>query len=116
MYIGQQDRDKEKMVKEFASRLREKSASELPLANVVTYMVSKTARNAKNHLDNLASNIQRYYSMHVEEKMEESEILNLCEFYGKIIDLYIENPSSDIPKELSEKYKQVVKKYQKVCL
>lgn len=106
---------KEEMVKEFASKLREKSAFELPLEKVVLYMVTKTAENAKKNLDNLASNIQRYYSMHLDERLQEPEIQDLCEFYGKIIDAYIINPLLNIPDELSEKYKQVAKRYQKVC-
>ncbi len=82
---GQMDKNRENMVKDFAAKLRDRSGSENILEKVSTYLITKTAQNAKKNMDNLASNIQRYYSINSEEKLEEQEILELCSFYGKII-------------------------------
>ena len=66
-------------------------------------------------MDNLAYNIQQYYSVHTDEKLEEVEISNLCEFYGKIIDIYIINQAEEISEDLINEYKLIYKKYRKTC-
>lgn len=108
-------KDKEGLVKEFAAKLRERTKTELPLEKVSTYLKTKTAKRAKSQMDNLASNIQRYYSMHGEERLEEAEVSELCGCYGKIIDVFLENPANDIPEDAANEYKWLVKKYQKAC-
>ena len=98
-----------------AEKLRNRSGSVNSLEKVSAYLVTRTAQNAKKNMDNLASNIQRYYSIHIEEDLKESEILDLCSFYGKIIDQYLLNPSDGISDDLSNEYKLYVKRYQKTC-
>ena len=51
----------------FSSKLREWTEKESTVESVSRYLVNKSAENAKRNLDNLASNIQRYYSIHKEE-------------------------------------------------
>ena len=112
---GQADKNRVNMVKDFAEKLRNRSGSVNSLEKVSAYLVTRTAQNAKKNMDNLASNIQRYYSIHIEEDLKESEILDLCSFYGKIIDQYLLNPSDGISDDLSNEYKLYVKRYQKTC-
>lgn len=107
-------KDKEGLVKEFAAKLRERSESELPFEKASGYLKTKTAKNAKTQMDSLASNIQRYYSLHGEERLEEAEISELCGFYGKVMDVFLDNPSNDIPEDWLNEYKTIVKKYQKI--
>lgn len=103
------------MVTAFASKLNSRVERVLEVENVSRYLVNKTAENAEKNMNRLASNIQRYYSLHKEEKLEEKEALELCGFYGKIVDIYLENPQNEISEELNREYKLVIKKYLKVC-
>lgn len=112
---GQIDENRENIVKDFAAKLRDRSGSGNLLEKVSTYLVTKTAQNAKKNMDNLASNIQRHYSINSEEKLEESEILELCSFYGKIIDQYLINPSQRLADDLNNGYKLYVQRYQNTC-
>ena len=108
-------RTKEEIVKEFASKIRNRAEQIFFCEKVSAYLVIKTAQNAKKNMDSLAINIQRYYTKNREEKLEESEILNLCSFYGKIVDTYLVDPAGEISDELSNEYKLIVKKYRKTC-
>ena len=108
-------KNREEQIKEFASKLRIRNGENLSLEKVSTYLVTKNAQNAKKNMDNLASNIQRYYSIHIEEKLEESEIEDLCNFYGKIIDIFLVDSLGTISTDLGNEYKFIVKRYQKTC-
>lgn len=99
----------------FISKLRKRVDFDTPLRSVSTYLVKKTAENAKVNMDNLASNIQRYYSKYTGEQLEESEITVLSDFYSKIMDLYVQNPKIIISDVLSEEYKEVVYRFKKTC-
>lgn len=109
------EQKREEMVKAFASKLRNREGKVTEIENVSRYLVNKTAENAERNMNRLASNIQRYYSLHEEEKLEEEEILGLCGFYGKIVDVYLKNHQNEISEELNREYKLVIKKYLKVC-
>lgn len=98
-------------VKEFLSKLKERSDFEIPHKTVSTYLINKRAENAKMNMDNLASNIQKYYSEHKEENMQESERTELHKFYSDIMDCYMEDPAKDISGKLCERYKGIVSKY-----
>ncbi len=110
-----ENKNKEDMVKSFADKLRQRSGSGNSIENVSKYLGRRTAQSAKKNMDSLASNIQRYYSINSEENLEESEILELCSFYGKIIDQYLLDPAGGIPDDLSNQYKLIATKYQKTC-
>ena len=99
----------------FSSKLREWTEKESTVESVSRYLVNKSAENAKRNLDNLASNIQRYYSIHKEERLEEPKIMELCGLYGKILDFYVVDPAAKISDELSEEYKRFYQKYQMTC-
>ncbi len=111
----QANKNKEDMVKDFAAKLRERSGAGNQLEKVSKYLATKTAQNAKKNMENLASNIQRYYSIHTDENLGEAEILDLCIFYGKIIEQYLINSSDGISEDLHNEYKAIVKKYQITC-
>ena len=109
------NKKKEEEINVFTSKLRERVLFEIPLRVVSSYLRNKSAENVKANMDNLASNIQRYYSKHPEERIENSEIMALSSFYSKIIDLFIEDPKMNISDELHEEYKDIVYKFQKTC-
>lgn len=102
-------------LRKFAARLQERTDKEISLEPVSRYLVNKTADNMKKQLDKLASNIQRYYSTHREERLEEPEIMELCELYGRVLDQYEENPSAGISNTMSDEYKSMYSKYQMTC-
>lgn len=85
-------------VKGFLTKLKEKSDAEIPQKVVSIYLRNKSVENVKMNMDNLASNIQRYYSEHTEENLKESELKELHNFYGKIMDNYIDEPAKTFRK------------------
>lgn len=99
----------------FAGKLRERTEKEIPVEPVSRYFVNRSAENAKKNLDNLASNIQRYYSIHKEERLEEPEIMELCGIYGKVLDIYMMDPAAKISDELNDEYKKFYQKYEMTC-
>lgn len=107
------ERKREEMVKAFASKLRNRVEKVTEIESVSRYLINKTAENAEGNINRLASNIQRYYSLHKEDKLEEVDILELCRFYGKIVDVYLEDPQNEISEELNNEYKFMTKKYLK---
>lgn len=106
---------KEEELMIFAAKLRERANRRISLEIVSSYLINKTAENIKRQLDKLASNIQRYYSIHGDERLGESEIMQLCDLYGRVLDLYVENPNMNIPDEMSEEYKIFYQKYRRTC-
>lgn len=106
---------KERELSLFAAKLRERTEKETVVEPVSSFLKNKSADNARKNLDNLASNIRRYYSMHREERMEEPEIMELCDLYGRILDIYIRNPALNISDKMSDEYKKFYNQYQKTC-
>lgn len=113
--ISYDKQNREEMVAAFASKLRSRVKDVTSIRKVSRYLVIKTAENAKENMNRLASNIQRYYSLHEEEILEETQISELCSFYESIVDIYLENPKKEISDALSDTYKLMVKEYLKVC-
>lgn len=109
------EKELERLVREFAAKLRERTEEILPFEKVSSYLITKTAQNVKKQMDKLASNIQQYYSIHTEEELTEAEISNLCSFYGEVIKVYLINPARTISEQLYNKYKNVLQNNQKVC-
>lgn len=107
--------NKEEELVRFATKLRERTDKYFPLEVVSSYLINKTAENIKRQLERLASNIQRYYSIHRDEQLEEAEIMLLCDLYGRVLDLYVESPGMNIPDEMNDKYKNLYNKYRKTC-
>lgn len=106
---------REEMLKAFTDKLMTLVEKTLPLENVSKYFINKTAKNAEANMSNLASNIQRYYSLHREEKINEADVLALSDLYRKIMDIYWENPQNEISGEVNNQYKKLRNKYDKVC-
>lgn len=53
--------------------------------------------------------------MHREERLEEAEVMQLCDLYGRVLDLYVENPGMNISDEMNDEYKSFYIKYRKTC-
>lgn len=106
---------REEMLKAFTDKLMTLVEKTPPLENVSKYFINKTAKNAEANMSNLASNIQRYYSLHREEKINEADVLALSDLYRKIMDIYWENPQNEISGEVNNQYKKLRNKYDKVC-
>lgn len=113
--MSHDEQKREEMVMAFASKLRSRVKGETEIKKVSRYLVIKTAENAMSNMNRLASNIQRYYSLHEEEMLKEAQISELCSFYENIVNIYLENPKKEISDVLSDMYKLVVKEYLKVC-
>lgn len=120
MYHAGSKKNANSMIKQeelriFVARLRERINEDIPVEAVSSYMTKRTAENTKKQLDRLASNIQRYYSIHSDERLEEPEIMELCNLYGKVLDLYVENPVVNISDEIYDEYRRVYSKYHMTC-
>lgn len=113
--IVQVTQSREKMEQAFAFKLRNRVEGETKIENVAQRLNKKTAKYIEENLSKLASNIQRYYSLHKEEKLEEADIKELCSFYGIILDAYFTESQDDISEELIQEYRNVRNKYNKVC-
>ena len=67
---------------------------------------ASTIATAKANLENLAINIQRY----IGENKTLPYGFNadaLCDFYAKVIKIYLQNESESLTEELREEYKQM---------
>ena len=72
-------------------------------------MRTATAENAKKNLEALAANIERY----IGEKNEIPMSINadfFCDFYSRIITLYLQDEKAELTEELRENYKEAVRK------
>ena len=66
------------------------------------------AKNAKNHLEKLADNIQRYRV--INNKLPENfNVEELCDYYFLVIQLYLSDEKATLSKEMCEKYKDLAK-------
>lgn len=106
---------RDEMVEAFKAKLYNRVEEVSELEKVSKYFVTKTAKNAEANMSNLVSNIQRYYSLHRDEKMNEADALALCDLYNKIMNIYWENPQNEISEEINNQYKKLRNKYDKVC-
>ncbi len=109
---GKQNREEMKQV--FDSKMRNQVEKAPEIETVARRLNKKTAKYIEENLSKLASNIQRYYSLHREEELEEDDIVELCSFYDKILDVYFTNPQDDLSEELIREYRYVRDKYNKV--
>lgn len=98
-------------IREFIAILENRLTYALFPLRVSGFLKNKSAKNAKENLRNLANNIQYYYKNHKEENLKKEEKQELCALYSKILYIYAENPETDIPKALQQKYKEIVNRY-----
>ncbi len=109
------EKRREKMLKAFTDKLTTR-VDKVPARKTVSeYLNSMAAKNVKMQMSSLASNIQRYYSLHSEEKMNETDMIEMCDFYNKILDVYLENPQGNLSEELIREYEKIRNKYDIVC-
>lgn len=109
------EKRREKMLKAFTDKLTIRVEEAPTLKTVSAYLNSMAAKNVKMQMSSLASNIQRYHSLHREEKIHESGIIELCDLYNKILDVYLENPQGNLSEELIREYEDIRAKYDIVC-
>lgn len=99
------------LLQEFIDILENETINHDGILAVSGYLVKKTAENARQNLVNLARNIQGYYSRHEDERLDEQEKQELCEFYSKILDIYLKDPEQNISDKLCQEYKRIVAKH-----
>lgn len=99
------------LLQEFIDILENKTRIYGGIIVVSSYLVKRTAENARQNLVNLARNIQGYYRRHEDERLDEHEKQELCEFYSKILDIYVKDPEQNISDELCQEYKKIVAKH-----
>lgn len=113
--VSRDEKRREKMLKAFTDKLTLRVEKAPALKTVSAYLNSTAAKNVKMQMSSLASNIQRYYSLHLEESMNNSDIIELRDFYNKILDVYLENPQDNLSRELIQEYENIRNKYDGVC-
>ncbi len=108
----QKEFERKKKVDDLVSEFRRKLVEMPDYWNPKEVAVPKTLRkltaeNLKLHLDDLASNIQRYNGI-TKKPLEHVDVEGLCRLYGAIADLYIRNKELNVPEELYGEYKRLV--------
>ncbi len=107
----EKEREGERLMLEFREKLRvmplpESWASQKQKVSLYLLKAS-TIATAKANLENLAVNVQRY----IGENKKQPYGFNadaLCDFYAKVIKIYLQNESEPLTEELREVYKQMV--------
>lgn len=78
------------------------------IATIPGYLINKTAKHAKEKLENIANAIQRY--TYREKKFPEGFTADrIIKLYSEVVDLYFNNPDSKISASQSNEYKEVAK-------
>jgi len=108
------DEQYEEIMKQLNERLLSTISPEEPVLSVSGYLINRSAQNIKINLDNLIHNIRRYYGINEEKNILKLDTERLKRYYGDILKIYVVNPTLQVPKELSEEYKQIVKQYNDV--
>lgn len=109
------EKKRNEMIKAFNDKLTTLAERVPELESVSKYLITKTAKNAEANMSSLASNIQRYYSLHRDEKISDTDVLELCDLYGNIMSIYWKNPQHIISEKLLGKYKLLRNRFDKVC-
>ncbi len=103
------NREGERLMLEFREKLRVTPFPErwdTQSQKAASYLKNTTAENTKINLDYLAANIQRY----IGENKKEPYGLNieeLCDLYGKVLNLYLSDKNAKISDELRNDYKRL---------
>lgn len=101
----------ERLMAEFREKLRTVPFPETwePEEQKVSLYLLATSfiATAKENLEKLAVNIQRYMGMNKKEPYGFNPDV-LCDFYGKILGVYLKTPKERLSDELREEYKRVV--------
>ena len=108
---------KQKFMQEFDNLMFSPQKVDITRLSVASYLVTKSAQNAKKNLDNLISHIRNYYWEEPQNGTEDG-IINLNKeklrnCYSKVLDYYTKTPEKELSKELCQEYKETVKEYSK---
>ncbi|MBN2921593.1 MAG: hypothetical protein JTJ28_18550 [Lactobacillus sp.] len=112
-FVINRERQKEEQMRKLMDCLNSQMTIAEPLKNVSTYLKNKSPKNAKKNIENLVHNIKCYYVINNNKILDNRTFDGLINYYQKIIEYELQNPNSDIPDELSEEYRRVVKGYSK---
>lgn len=108
------DEQYEEIMNQLNEKLLSTISPEEPVLSVSGYLINRSAQNVKINLDNLIHNIRRYYGINEAKNILKLDTAKLKRYYGDILKIYVVNPTLQVPKELSEEYKQIVKLYNDV--
>lgn len=108
------DEQYEEIMNQLNEKLLSTISPEEPVLSVSGYLINRSAQNVKINLDNLIHNIRRYYGINEAKNILKLDTAKLKRYYSDILKIYVVNPTLQVPKELSEEYKQVVKQYNDV--
>ncbi len=78
------------------------------LQKVSGHLRNTSAENAKSNLDSLADNIQRYRALN-NKLPKDLKVEELCDYYSRVIQLYLSDKNMELSKEMCEKYKDLAK-------
>ena len=78
------------------------------MQRVSSYLKNASAENAKSNLDSLADNIQRYRALN-NKLPKDLKVEELCDYYSRVIQLYLSDKNMELSKEMCEKYKDLAK-------
>ena len=112
-FVINQERQKEEQMRKLMDRLNSQMMIAEPLQSVSTYLKNKSPKNAKKNIENLVHNIKCYYVRNNNEMIDNRIFDDLINYYQKVVEYELKNSNSDIPDELSEEYRRVVKEYSK---
>lgn len=108
------DEQYEEIMNQLNEKLLSTISPEEPVLSVSGYLINRSAQNVKINLDNLIHNIRRYYGINEAKNILKLDTAKLKRYYSDILKIYVVNPTLQVPKELSEEYKQIVKQYNDV--
>lgn len=78
------------------------------MQKVSGHLRNTSAENAKSNLDSLADNIQRYRALN-NKLPKDLKVEELCDYYSRVIQLYLSDKNMELSKEMCEKYKDLAK-------
>lgn len=103
---------REQILQDLSKQLHSAVSYETAEMPVSAYLIKKSAQNVKKNLDNLVYNIRRYFGKPREnQEMPVFDTQRLIQYYGEILDVYLRDPGEAVSKELSEEYKEIVRRY-----
>lgn len=100
-----------KQVKELTKKFEEKitvgsSDCNHKIQKLPAYLRNTSAENVKSNLEKLADNIQ-YYRVLNNKLPENLDVDELCDYYSRVIRLYMSGENMKLSKDMNDKYKEL---------
>lgn len=108
--VAYEEKQKQDRMKEMMDSLNFIVLPGDPLLSVSTYLINKSPDNVMKNVKNMIYNME-CYSLRSKEKDADFTTIreSLYDYYQRVAEYEIENPKSDITKEMNEEYKHLVK-------